>query len=105
MTDKLKILLADDHNLVRSGLRSLIDAQTDMEVVAEASDGAAACRLAAELSPDVAVVDVSMPVLGGVQATEQIHREHPDVRVLALTVHEDRGYLQQLMQAGAAGYL
>ena len=105
MTAKLRVLLADDHNVVRAGLRFLIEAQDDMEVVAEASDGVVACRLAAELSPDVAVLDVSMPLLGGAQAAERIVRERPATRVLALTVHEDRGYLQQLLQAGASGYL
>jgi DNA-binding NarL/FixJ family response regulator len=90
---------------VRAGLRALIDAQDDMEVVAEAGDGEAACRLAGQLKPDVAVLDVSMPVMGGGQAAERIRRERPETRVLALTVHEDRGYLQQLMQAGASGYL
>jgi len=105
MAAKHRVLLADDHNVVRAGLRALVDAQADMEVVAEAADGEAACRLAAELRPDVAVVDVSMPRLSGAQATERIARECPGTRVLALTVHEDRGYLQQLMQAGASGYL
>jgi DNA-binding NarL/FixJ family response regulator len=105
MGDKLRVLLADDHNVVRAGLRALIDAQADMAVVAEAADGEAACRLAAELGPDVAVLDVSMPVLDGGEAAERIRRERPETRVLALTVHEDRSYLQQLMQAGASGYL
>jgi DNA-binding NarL/FixJ family response regulator len=105
MAAKLRVLLADDHNVVRAGLRALIDAQDDMEVVAEAADGEAACRLAAELAPDVALLDVSMPLLGGAQAAEQIVRERPETKVLALTVHEDRGYLQQLRQAGASGYL
>src|SRR4051794_31022550 len=98
MTAKLRVLVADDHNVVRAGLRALIDDQADMEVVAEAADGEAACRLAAELGPDVAVMDVSMPRLGGAPATERIRRERPETRVLALTVHEDRGYLQQLLQ-------
>ena len=105
MATKLRVLLADDHNIVRAGLRALIDAQADMEVVAEVADGEAAARLAAELGPDVAVMDVSMPLLGGAPATERITRERPEVKVLALTVHEDRGYLQQLLQAGASGYL
>jgi DNA-binding NarL/FixJ family response regulator len=105
MTAKLRLLVADDHNVVRAGLRALIEAQRDMEVIAEAADGEAACRLAAELDPDVVVLDISMPRLGGAQATERIVGRRAETRVLALTVHEDRGYLQQLMQAGASGYL
>lgn len=105
MAAKLRVLLAEDHHVVRAGLRALIEAQADMEVVGDAADGEAACLLAAELAPDVAVMDLSMPRLGGAQATERIVRERPGVKVLALTVHEDRGYLQQLMQAGASGYL
>ena len=105
MAAKLRVLLADDHNVVRAGLKSLIDAQADMEVIAEAADGEAACRRAVETGPDVAVLDVSMPLLGGAAAAERIKHDRPDARVLALTVHEDRGYLQQLMQAGASGYL
>src|SRR5262249_55474870 len=104
MADKLRVLLADDHNVVRAGLRALIDAQDDMEVVAEAADGEDACRMALELRPDVAVMDVSMPRLGGAQATELIRDECPATKVLALTVHEDRSYLQQLLRAGASGY-
>src|SRR3954467_15320652 len=103
--DKLRILLADDHNVIRSGLRALIAAQPDMEVVGEAADGEAAWRQAVDLGPDVVVMDVSMPGSGGACATERIKRDRPEVRVLALTVHEDRGYLQQLLQAGASGYL
>src|SRR5215218_9592035 len=105
MAAKLRVLLADDHNVVRAGLRSLIDAQDDMEAVGEAADGEAICRLAADLAPDVIVMDVSMPILGGARATERIKRDRPETKVLALTVHEDRGYLQQLLQAGASGYL
>ena len=105
MMVKMRVLLADDHNVVRAGLRSLVDAQDDMEVVAEAADGEAACRLAAELAPDVVVLDISMPLLGGAEAAGWIVRQHPKTRVLALTVHEDHSYLHQLMQAGASGYL
>ena len=105
MADRLRILIADDHHVVRGGLRALIDAQADMEVVAEAADGEAACRLTAETGPDVAILDISMPILGGAQAAERIRRESPDVKVLALTVHEDRGYLEQFLKAGASGYM
>lgn len=105
MTDRLRILLADDHNVVRGGLKALIDAQPDMEVVAEAADGEAACRLASEADPDVAILDVSMPNLNGAQAAERIREDCPGVKILALTVHEDRGYLAQLLKAGASGYL
>jgi DNA-binding NarL/FixJ family response regulator len=101
----LRIVLADDHEVVRSGLRALVDATTGMEVVGEARDGDEACRRAAELRPDVVVMDVSMPVLDGAQATERIRRECPGVKVLALTMHEDRGHLTRLLQAGATGYL
>jgi DNA-binding NarL/FixJ family response regulator len=102
---KLRILLADDHNIIRAGLRTLIDGYDDMEVVAEVADGEAACLRAAELHPDVVVMDVSMPGTGGAAATERIRRDHPEIKVLALTVHEDRGHLEQLLRAGASGYL
>jgi len=101
----LRIVLADDHEVVRSGLRALVDATAGMEVVGEARDGAEACRRAAELRPDVVVMDVSMPVLDGAEATERIRRDCPGVRVLALTMHEDRGHLTRLLRAGASGYL
>ena len=105
MADKLRILLADDHHLVRGGLRSLIDAQSDMEVVAEAADGESACLKAAEIETDLVILDVSMPVLNGAQAAERILRERPGTRILALTLHEDRGYLGQLLKAGVLGYM
>lgn len=102
---KLRVLLADDHHLIRAGLRSLIDAHLDMEVVGEAADGEAACRQTAELRPDVVVMDVTMPGIGGAMATRTITRDHPEIKILALTVHEDRGYLEQLLRAGASGYV
>jgi len=105
MSTKLRILLADDHHLIREGIRSLVDAQTDMQVVAEAADGDEAWQISAEIIPDVAVLDLSMPKLGGADACARILRDRPSVRVLALTVHEDRSYLQQLFQAGALGYV
>ena len=101
----LRIFLADDHAVVREGLKSLIDAQPDMEVTGEAGDGNAACELVPGLRPDVVIMDVSMPGMNGAKATEQLRQTCPQVKVLALTVHEDKGYLRQLLEAGAAGYV
>src|SRR2546421_6405907 len=102
---KLRILLADDHALIREGLKALINAQADMEVVGEAGDGLAAYKAAKELQPDLIVMDVSMPEMNGAKATERLKQELPETKVLALTVHEDNGYLRQLMKAGASGYV
>ena len=101
----VRVVLADDHAVVREGLRHLVEAQPDMRVVGEAADGEAAWRAACALAPDVLVMDLSMPVLGGVEATERVRRDCPGVRVLALTVHEERDYLTRLLRAGAAGYV
>jgi two-component system response regulator NreC len=102
--DKLRILLIDDHAVVLEGLKTLVNAQADMEVVVEASDGLSALPLAREARPDVAVVDVSMPGQGGAVTTEQLKRSLPAIKVLALSVHEDKGYLRLLLEAGASGY-
>lgn len=102
---KLRILIADDHPMLRSGLRGLIAAQPDMDVVGEASDGAAAIQMASDIKPDIVVMDVSMPGMGGAEATEQVRRQCEGVKVLALTAHEERGYVQKLMRAGASGYV
>lgn len=102
---KLRILLADDHTIVRDGLAALIAAQPDMDVVAQAGDGQDAVRQTLDWQPDVAIVDVSMPNLNGIQATEQIARVCPATRVIALTRHSDPGYVRQLLQAGARGYV
>ena len=101
----LRILLADDHTVVREGLVALLNAQPDFEVVGEAADGQTACDMARELRPDVVVMDISMPGLNGARATEVLTRDCPDTKVLALTVHEDKGYLRLFVQAGAAGYV
>jgi DNA-binding NarL/FixJ family response regulator len=102
---KLRILLADDHKMIREGLRSLVNGQADMEVVGEADTGAAAVALTVELQPDVVVMDVSMPEMNGLQATDELRRRCPLVTILALTRHVDDGYFQQLMKAGASGYV
>ena len=101
----LTVVLADDHSVVREGLKSLIAAESDMQVVGEASDGLTAVEIVDRLVPDVAVVDVSMPGLNGVDATRRIRQNSPKVKVLALTVHEDRSYLRQILDAGANGYV
>ena len=105
LVPKLRVLLADDHAIVREGLKSLINGQTGMEVVGEAADGRTACARAREMHPDVVVMDVSMPELNGVDATRQLRAQCPDVKVLALTVHEERSYLRDLLEAGASGYV
>src|ERR671921_211242 len=102
---KIRVLLAEDHAIVRQGLRALLGAQPDLEVVGEAANGHEAIAGAKALGPDVVVMDISMPGLNGARATEAIRRDCPGTRVLALTAHEDKGYLRQLVQAGASGYL
>jgi DNA-binding NarL/FixJ family response regulator len=102
---ELRVFLADDHAVVREGLKALINAQPGMEVVGEAGDGLDACECVPKLRPDVVIMDVSIPGLTGAQATERLRRECPAVKVLALTVHEDKGYIRQLLAAGAAGYV
>jgi DNA-binding NarL/FixJ family response regulator len=102
---KLRIFLADDHAVVREGLRALVAAQPDLEVAGEAADGRTACERIEAVRPDVAVMDVSMPELNGAQATERLKASCPRVKILALTVHEDRGYLRRLLEAGASGYV
>jgi DNA-binding NarL/FixJ family response regulator len=101
----IKILLADDHRIMREGLRSLIEREPDMEVVAEAADGRRTVRLAKELAPDVALVDVSMPELNGIEATSQIVSNTEETKVLALSMHSDEHFIMGMLRAGASGYL
>jgi DNA-binding NarL/FixJ family response regulator len=101
----LSILLADDHRMMRDGLRMLINAQPDMEVIGEADNGRKAVSLALQLRPNVVVMDVSMPELNGLKATEELKSRCPDIKILTLTRHTDDGYLQLLLEAGASGYV
>jgi two-component system response regulator NreC len=102
---RLWILLADDHTVVRQGLRKVLEARPEWEVVAEAGDGREAVRLAEESKPDVAILDVAMPVLNGIEAVRQIARKVPGTRLLVLSMHADEAYVTQMLRAGAAGYL
>ena len=101
----MRILIADDHGIVRSGLRLLLDRQPDMEVVAEAADGAEAVELALRERPDLCILDVGMPRLTGLQATREIKAQAPDVTVLILSMHRDDRYLFEALKAGASGYV
>ena len=108
MADKkrpLRILLADDHVTVRRGLKLLIDGELDMEVVGEASDGTEAVQKARELSPDVVVMDISMPGMNGLAATRALRKIQPDAVIVTLTRHADHAYLQELLRAGVSGYV
>ena len=102
---KLRILLAEDHDTVREGLKLILNAQADMEVVGEAEDGQQAVSRTRDLSPDVVVLDISMPRLNGLKATEAIKECCPTVKVVTLTRHADDGYVQQLLRAGVSGYV
>jgi two-component system, NarL family, response regulator NreC len=105
MTSKLRILLADDHETVREGLRMILNAQPDMQVVATVGDGREAVAQAEKISPDVVIMDISMPGVNGLTATSELMARCPTARVLTLTRHADSSYVQQLMRAGAAGYV
>jgi DNA-binding NarL/FixJ family response regulator len=102
---RLRILLADDHTVVRQGLRKVLEERAEWEVIAEAGDGREAVRQAEELKPDVAIIDIAMPLLNGIEATRQIVKRCPSTRVLILTMHLDEAYVNQILQAGATGYL
>ena len=102
---RIRVLLVDDHAIVRAGLRQLLQVEPDLEVIAEAPNGHVAARLAIELKPDVVIMDLSMPVLGGAEATKQIVDRDPNVRVLALSAHGDPAYARAVLGSGAAGYV
>jgi len=102
---KLRLLLGDDHTLVRHGLRKILEERPDWEVVSEVGDGREAVREVVAHRPDVAIIDVAMPLLNGIDATQQIVRRAPDTRVLMLSMHADEAYVMRALQAGATGYM
>jgi DNA-binding NarL/FixJ family response regulator len=103
--NRIRLLLVDDHAVLRAGLRALLDREPDMEVVGEAASGPEALRKVEELGPHIVLMDISMPGLEGLETTAEIRQRHPRVKVLILTMHEDRRYLLQALKAGAAGYV
>ena len=105
MLGKLRIVVADDHTLVRAGLVTLIARMPDVEVAGEAADGRAALRMVKELQPDIAILDISMPELNGLDAAEKIHHESPKTKVIILSMHANEEYVAQALKAGAVGYL
>jgi DNA-binding NarL/FixJ family response regulator len=102
---KITVILADDHTVVRQGLRALLETEQDMSVVGEAENGRQAVQMTKRLQPDVIVMDIAMPSLNGLEATRQVNRESPKTKVLILSSYSDDEYVQQLTDAGAAGYL
>jgi len=100
----IRILIADDHAVVRSGLRALLQADAELEIVGEAGDGLEAVRLAAELSPDMVLLDITMPPENGIKTAQRLMEAQPQLRVLILTMHEDESLLHEALRAGAAGY-
>lgn len=105
LKSKIRILIADDHAVVRDGTRRILEREDDMEVVAEAADGAEAVKLAIDSKPDVAIIDVAMPVMDGIEATRQIKSRYPSIAVLVLSAYDDDQFVFSLLEAGAAGYL
>lgn len=101
----IRILLADDHTIVREGIRSLLEDEDDMSVVGEANDGHTAIRLTHQLNPDVILMDIAMPLLNGLEATRRIKEDFPDVKVLILTMHENEEYIRRVLASGAMGYI
>ncbi len=105
MPDKIRVVIADDHALVREGTKELLSKHEDLEVVATADDGISALEQIAHFKPDVALVDIAMPGLTGIEVTAKVTAAYPSVAILILTVHDEEGYVRALLEAGAAGYL
>lgn len=105
MTSKIRILIADDHTLLRNGICALLADEQDMMIVGEADDGREAVRLAGQLKPNVVLMDIAMPLLNGLEATRQIKHEHPEINILVLTMYDHEEYFREMLEAGASGYI
>lgn len=105
MTTKIRVIIADDHQIVRDGLCSLLEKEPDLEVIAAVEDGRTTVRLVEELQPDVVIMDISMPGLNGIEATRKITRDFPNIKVIALSMHDDGRFVMNMLKAGASGYL
>ena len=103
--EKIRILLADDHTILRSGIRALLEVEPGLSVIGEAEDGRAAVSMACKLKPNVVLMDIAMPLLNGLEATRQIKIQCPDVKVLVLSMHDNEEYIRQALEAGAMGYI
>jgi len=104
-SEKIKVLIADDHQIVRDGLRALLEKEADLQVIGMAADGRTVLRMIREQAPRVVIMDVAMPDLNGIEATIQIKKEFPEVKVIALSMHDDRRFVLSMIKAGASGYL
>lgn len=102
---EIKIILVDDHKLLRDGLRNIIEQRSNMHIIGEASDGREAIKICSKLSPNVLVIDVAMPGLNGIEAATQIHKKHPDIKIIGLSMHSGKQFIQGMFKAGAFGYL
>jgi DNA-binding NarL/FixJ family response regulator len=102
---KTKILLVDDHKILRDGIRSLVKGYDDIDVIGEAPDGRTALQMVKKLLPDLVIMDISMPDMNGIDATRKIRNEHPDIKIIALSMHHDKQFVSEIFRAGASGYL
>jgi len=105
MSDQIRIIIADDHDILREGLRGILQKQPDIEIVGEADNGRNAVELAKELSPDIVIMDITMPDLNGIEATRRILKEIPGIQIIALSMHNDRQFVRRMLDVGASGYL